>query len=227
MTTAALVLGAGLGERLGAEIPKAFVPLRGVPLMLRSLRVLDTVPAIEFIVPVVGSADGERYASMTLEGLAKVGNPVTGGALRQDSMAAGVAALPGSTEWVAVHDAARCLVDVADVGAVIAAARESGAAILAERVRDTIKRVRGGRIVETPDRSECWAAQTPQVFRYDLLREAIEKAGAEGWHGTDDAELVERMGVPVRVVESQAPNPKITLAEDLAQADRWLAREDG
>ena len=194
MTTAALVLGAGRGKRLGAELPKAFVPLRGVPLILRSLRVLDAVPAIDLIVPVVGSADQERYASLPLEGLTRVGNPVTGGALRQDSMAAGVAALPAATEWVAVHDAARCLVDAADVAAVVAAARESGAAILAERVRDTIKRVRADRIVETPDRSECWAAQTPQVFRYELLREAIEKARAEGWRGTDDAELVERLG---------------------------------
>ena len=105
----------------------------------------------------------------------------------------------------------------------IRCAQESGAAILAEPARDTIKRVRAGRIQETPPREECWAAQTPQVFRVELLREALAKAEAEGVLGTDDAQLVERLGVEVRVVESRSPNWKITSPEDLANAERWLA----
>ena len=137
-------------------------------------------------------------------------------------LAAGVAALPEQIEWVAVHDAARCLVTLDEVREVISAARETGAAILATPARDTIKRVRDGRVVETPERSECWAAQTPQVFRAELLREALAKAAAEGILATDDAQLVERLGVPVRIVEGSAHNIKITLPGDLAVAESWL-----
>jgi len=128
---------------------------------------------------------------------------------------------------VAVHDAARCLVSRTDVVRVIAAARESGAAILGEPVRDTIKRVRGGKIVETLERSECWAAQTPQVFRAQLLREALAKADAEGVVGTDEAQLVERLGAPVRLVQSDGRNLKITLPADLAIAESWLREREG
>ena len=102
------------------------------------------------------------------------------------------------------------------------AARVSGAAILAAPARDTIKQARGGRILGTPLRSECYAAQTPQVFRVDLLREALEKAAADRFMGTDDSELVERMGVPVDLVSGDASNFKVTDRADLAAAERWL-----
>jgi 2-C-methyl-D-erythritol 4-phosphate cytidylyltransferase len=145
-------------------------------------------------------------------------------------VAAGLAALPASIAWVAVHDAARCLVASEDVAEVIRCAQQAGgggAAILAQPARDTIKRVRAGYIRETPPRDECWVAQTPQVFRVELLREALAKAEAEGVLGTDDAQLVERLGVEVRVVESHSPNWKITGPEDLANAERWLDRGAG
>jgi 2-C-methyl-D-erythritol 4-phosphate cytidylyltransferase len=137
-------------------------------------------------------------------------------------VAAGLAALPPETEWVAVHDAARPLIDAAAVTRVVEAARLSGAAILAVPVRDTIKRARGGRILETPLRSECFAAQTPQVFRVHLLREALEKAAADGFRATDDSELVERIGVPVELVSGEASNFKVTDRADLTAAERWL-----
>ena len=95
--------------------------------------------------------------------------------------------------------------------------------MLAVPVRDTIKRVRAGCVVETPDRRECWAAQTPQVFRLEVLREALEKARADAFVGTDDAQLVERLGISVAVVKGSARNIKITLPEDLAAAQSWLA----
>jgi len=125
-----------------------------------------------------------------------------------------------------VHDAARCLVDVEDVRAVVMAARESGAAILAERVRDTIKRVAKGRVVETPPREECWAALTPQVARRDWLVEAVEAAARAGRQATDDAQLLEWRGHSVQVVEAMSANPKITRPEDLVLAEAMLAERE-
>lgn len=225
MSTAALVLAAGRGERLGAEVPKGFVPLAGAALLVRSLRALAAAPCIDLLQPVLPADAGARWRALAAElaGLGGLREPVAGGAERQDSVAAGLAALPPEAEWVAVHDAARCLVRPADVERVVAAARESGAALLAVPVRDTIKRVRGGAVVETPPRAECWAAQTPQVFRTELLREALAKAAAAGFRATDDASLVERLGVPVRVVEGDPGNVKITTPADLRAAEARLA----
>lgn len=107
----------------------------------------------------------------------------------------------------------------------VRAARDHGAAILAVPAADTIQRVVDGRVVATPPRSECWAAQTPQVFRIDWLREALEKARAEGFRATDDAELVLRLGVAVHVVEGDPRNLKVTRADDLLAAAAWLAAE--
>lgn len=227
MTTAALVLAAGRGERLGAAVPKAFAPLQGHALLVRSLRAMSDAPGVVRVVPVVAAADLDRYRDLSVSEISNLTEPVVGGAERQDSMAAGLASLPEAIRWVAVHDAARCLVSKRDIAAVVEAGQRYGAAILAERARDTIKRVREGRVVETPDRRECWAAQTPQVFAVEILREALAKARAEGRVGSDDAQLVESLGVTVRVVESQDPNPKITKPEDLAGAERWLAGAEG
>lgn len=222
-SVAALVLGAGRGERLGHTLPKAFVPLEGRTLLERSIRALRASGVIGRIQPVLAPGDRARWDALDLPSDGTLAAPVDGGAERQDSMRAGVEALPDGVRWVAIHDAARCLVSAEDVRAVVSAARESGAAILAERVRDTIKRVVDGRIVETPDRDECWAAQTPQVIRRDWLLEALEANRRTGRTSTDDAQLVEWTGRSVRVVEARHPNPKITRAEDLVLARALLA----
>jgi 2-C-methyl-D-erythritol 4-phosphate cytidylyltransferase len=146
---------------------------------------------------------------------------VAGGARRQDSLRAGLEAV-ADCALVAVHDAARPLVSPEDVERVIEAARSSGAAILALPARDTIKLVADGLIRETPARSACWAAQTPQVVRREWLVEALDKAERDGFDATDDAQLVERLGLPVRVVEGQASNLKITVDADLVAAEAWL-----
>jgi 2-C-methyl-D-erythritol 4-phosphate cytidylyltransferase len=230
MRVAALVLGAGVGERLGEAIPKAFVPLCGKPLLVRALEAMAAAPEIDVAIPVIGEAEVSRLAALEAELAAIPGllPAVIGGAERQDSMTAGLSALPADVTFVAVHDAARPFVSAEAIDRVVAAARRCDAAILAVPVRDTIKRVRDGRIVETPIRSECYAAQTPQVFRVEVLREALEKAAAEGFVGTDDAEIVERMGVPVEVVPGDPSNIKITDRADLIAAERWLHdRETG
>jgi 2-C-methyl-D-erythritol 4-phosphate cytidylyltransferase len=225
MRVAALVLGAGRGERLGEAVPKAFVPLCGKPLLVRALAAMAAAPEIDVALPVIGPSDLSRLRALESE-LASIPGlllpPVIGGAERQDSMTAGLAALPPDVAFVAVHDAARPLVACEAISRVVGAARRSGAAILAVPVRDTIKRVREGLIVETPNRLECYVAQTPQVFRVEVLREALEKAAAEGFIGTDDAEIVERIGVPVTVVPGDPSNIKITDRADLIAAERWL-----
>ena len=226
MKVAALVLAAGRGERLGVSLPKAFVSLCGRSLLERSLDALARASEVDLVVPVIASVDQELYAELDLSSIPKLAEPVVGGTERQDSVAAGVAALPADVELVAVHDAARCLVSRSEVSRVIEAAARSGAALLALPVRDTIKRVREARVIETPERSECWAALTPQVFRVEILREALEKARAEGFAGTDDSQLVERLGVEVEVVEGSARNSKITLPKDLQIAAAWLEEEE-
>jgi len=205
-------------------MPKAFVPLAGRPLLLHALAAMAAVPAIERVVPVIARADLERWERLApeLAAIPKLAAPAFGGAERQDSVREGLGVLGPGTRWVAVHDAARPFVRPSAVERVLAAARASGAAILAVPVPDTIKRVRDGGVVETPPRSECWAAQTPQVFRVELLREALAKATAEGRLATDDAQLVEWLGVAVAVVEGDPDNRKLTGPDDLAAAERWL-----
>lgn len=224
MSVVALLLAAGRGERLGHALPKGFVPLAGRPMLLHALDALAAVPELDSIVPVVAEDEIARLRAL-LDASGphpKLAPAVAGGTERQDSVRAGMEALPDDTELVAVHDAARCLVRPETVSRVIASARREGAAILAIPARDTIKRVSGTRIVETPSRSECWAAQTPQVFRVELLREGLAKAAADGYLGTDDAELVERLGVTVHVVPGDTDNLKLTHPEDLALAERIL-----
>jgi len=224
MSVVALLLAAGRGERFGHELPKAFVPLAGRPLILHALEALSAVPEVDCVVPVAAASELTRVRELlTATGpYPKLGEPIAGGAERQDSVRAGVESLPDDVELVAVHDAARCLVRPEAVSRAIAVARAEGAAILAAPARDTIKRVSGTRIVETPARAECWTAQTPQVFRVELLREALAKAAADGYLGTDDAELVERLGVAVHVVPGDSDNLKVTHPEDLAVGERIL-----
>jgi 2-C-methyl-D-erythritol 4-phosphate cytidylyltransferase len=224
MKVAALVLAAGRGERLGLGAPKAFVPLAGRPLLLHALEALCVCAELDLVVPVVAPDDLSRLRTWqdALARLPRLGAAVEGGRERQDSVRAGLRALPPEVGWVAVHDAARPFVSGEDVRRVIEAARATGAALLATPARDTIKRVRGGRVVETPPRAECWAAQTPQVFRRDWLEEGLAKADADGVMATDDAALVERLGLAVRVVEGDPGNWKITLPADLTAAEARL-----
>lgn len=220
LRVAALVLAAGRGERLGQSVSKAFVVVEAQTLLERSIRALADSKGFDRVVPVLAERDLAAYRRVA-SGLADVpglAEPAIGGAERQDSMAAGLAGLPPEFGLVAIHDAARCLVDPGDVERVVEAARVRGAAILATRVSDTLKRVDGNRIVETADRAAFWAAQTPQVFRRDWLEAALEAARRAGRVATDDAALIEATGRSVEVVEARGPNPKITRPEDLALA---------
>jgi len=226
MRVAALLLGAGRGERLRHSLPKALVPLAGRPLFLHALEALAATPEIDQVVPVVPADQREAFESAISEtrkgDAGKCAPLVSGGAERQDSVAAGLESLDGDVGWVAVHDAARPRVRPEDISRVVGAACQGSAAILAVPSTDTLKRAEGDRVIETLPRAGCWAAQTPQVFAVDLLREALASAARFERCGTDCAQLVEALGVPVRIVEGDPGNFKITTPRDLALAELLL-----
>ncbi|MBI3976860.1 MAG: 2-C-methyl-D-erythritol 4-phosphate cytidylyltransferase [Chloroflexi bacterium] len=198
---------------------KLFAELAGRPVLAWTLDAVAGAGIFDRIVLVVGDASLERARSL-VGGLAPANVAVVpGGARRQDSVCAGLAALPDA-DWIAVHDGARPLVQPALFPAGLAAARESGAALAAIPVQDTIKVVdMAGFVRATPDRQSLFCAQTPQVFRADLLRRAHAAAAGDV---TDDAALVEALGVPVRIFPGAAENLKITTPVDLAIAAALL-----
>jgi 2-C-methyl-D-erythritol 4-phosphate cytidylyltransferase len=149
---------------------------------------------------------------------------VVGGATRQESVALALEASPAAPgDWVAVHDAARAAVHPDDVAAAFAAARDSDGAVLGRGVTDTVKRLEGGHVAATVDRSTLFRAETPQVFRRELLEQALARAAVDGFVGTDESSLVERLpGVHVMAVTACFPNPKVTFASDLGWVESLL-----
>jgi len=224
--TTAIVVAAGRGMRLGSPTAKAFLPLAGQPMLAYSLHTLSTVPEVTALVLVV-AADACREAETIVNARAPWRLPIriaVGGAERQDSVAAGLAAVDSDADLVLVHDAARPFVRPDCVSACVAAAAATGAAIAAVPATDTVKVTDAeGWIVDTPDRSRLWLAQTPQVFRAALLKEAYRRAAETGRVGTDDAALVEQLGHRVRVVPGNPDNRKVTTPDDVRWAD-WYAR---
>lgn len=242
LPVAVIVVAAGRGRRFGGGDNKVLLPLDGRPVWLHSAQRLAQLPAVGRVVIVARPEDRpqiephadrlgavvvdgghERYDSVAA-GLASIDAWIRGRAQARPAAAAGAgAAGAGAAQpWlVAVHDAARPLVSAADCQAVIQAAGVHGAAVLAGPLRGTIKRLDSTGLVSTVDRSELWEAYTPQVFRLTTLLSAYER-----WDGrpvTDDAELVERAGIPLTLVPGSAENLKITQPEDLVLAAAVLA----
>ncbi len=224
---AAIIAAAGRSARMGQGTPKVLLSLHQVPVIVRSILPFHHSPRVDEIVVVATEASIERVRELVGRyGLGKVSAVVAGGLKRQQSVALGLQAV-SRCDLVLVHDGARALVTLDIVERVLEAAREHGAAVPAIPVRDTIKRVEGERVVETLNRDELRAVQTPQAFRYALLVEAHERARADGFYGTDDATLVERLGHPVVVVPGSPENLKITTPEDLAIAEALLQWREG
>jgi len=214
----AVVAAAGRSERAGG-IDKLWAPVAGRPLLAWTLDGFERCRTVDRLVLVVAADAMEQAQELArAEGFAKVKEILAGGATRQASVRAGLAALEGCG-WVVVHDGARPLVTPELIEEVLAAARETGASCCAVPAHDTVKEVEGGRVVRTIDRSRLWLALTPQAFRYDLLFEAHRRS--EG-RATDDAALVEALGVEVRVVPGSPRNIKVTTAEDLALVEALL-----
>lgn len=231
--TVAIIPSGGSGKRMRATTTEAgrgknYMPLLGKSVLAHTLLIFEASAEIDAIIVVLPEGD-EEYVRTEIIGplsIKKVARIVRGGKERQDSVRAGLDALPEGTGLVAVHDGARALVTGQVLERTVKAARVSGAAICGVPVKDTIKEVLDGRVKRTVKREKLSAIQTPQVFKAEILLDAYREAEKDGFIGTDCSSLVERTGAVVSVVDGDYENIKITTAEDLITADRILARRE-
>ena len=223
---AAVVPAAGSSRRMGGQ-DKILLPLDDIPVLMHTLRALSASERIQEIV-VVTREDlivpvGQLCRDCALDKVTKV---LVGGATRADSVLIGVEEVSGRAELIAVHDGARPLVTVEVIDAAIRKAAECGAAAPAVPVKDTVKRALDGVVVETPDRTQLFAVQTPQVFDSDLLLGALRRAVEDGAAITDDCGAVERIGMKVCLTEGSYENIKITTPADMLMAEAILHSRD-
>jgi 2-C-methyl-D-erythritol 4-phosphate cytidylyltransferase len=216
----AVIVAGGCGSRFGNPGGKQLVNVAGKPLMTWSIRAFDRSAFVSHIVVVCPDDKMAEMRRLAIDPY-DFHTPITfaqAGETRQDSTRAGVEAVPEGYEFVAIHDAARPLITTEVIDRAICSLRvETGAdgVVCGQAAIDTLKVVEGNAIVETPPRSRYWAAQTPQIFGVDIMRRAHEAALAEGFVGTDDSSLVERIGGRVLCVNSPRDNLKVTVPEDL------------
>lgn len=236
-----IIPAAGLGTRMGGltagakparvtAASKQFAEVGGTPILIHTLRKFEDVSEISEIVLALRADDAAFHARLQKEGLRKKITLVEGGENRQQSVANGLAKIAAAPDdLVLVHDAVRPFVDAEIIGSVILAAARHGAAIAGLPAVDTVKQVDrtadGAIVVSTIPRARVVLAQTPQGFRYDVLKKAFDEAQSDGFHGTDEASLVERTGHEVAVVMGSAQNIKITTPADLELAEFFLAQE--
>lgn len=222
---------AGLGTRMAGPQPKQFLSLDGVPILVHSLRTFAAIPRVEAIYVAVRGPEIERVQAQIAEyGFTGKVHVVEGGENRQASVSNALAAVPAQADdIVLVHDAVRPLIDAATIERTIDAVAEHGAAIVGLPAIDTIKQVErtahGALITATIPREFIVQAQTPQGFRYGLLKNAFAEAAADGFLGTDEASLLERADLPVALVHGSAMNMKITQPGDLELAEFYLQRQ--
>ena len=222
----AVVPAGGRGVRMGSDVPKQFLTLGDIPLLVHALKIFESSSIISEVVLVVPEDDCAycRDHIVPMYGLKKISQVVGGGRRRQDSVLNGIQATNPTSDIVVVHDAVRPFVTERMIADVVKAARKHGAAIVAIPLRDTVKRVNfDGLIEETLSREKLWAAQTPQAFQRDILLRAHEQGETDGVDATDDAFLVERMGLSVSVVQGSFHNIKVTRPEDLQMGQAILS----
>ena len=226
MGVLAIIPAAGMGVRMGGGTPKQFLSLEGVPIFVHTLRKFVCSDAIDEIFLGLRPEDMERASKeLDCEHFAKSVRLIAGGASRQETVARCLMEAPSTTEVVVVHDAVRPFIELEMISRVVEAARKTGAAILGIPSIDTVKQVERQVILGTIPRERIVLAQTPQAFRYPILREAVERALAEGFNGTDESSLVERQGQNVTVLMGSDRNIKITKPSDLPLARLYIAQE--
>lgn len=229
--TSAVILAAGSGQRFGQENGlKQFYPICSVPALVHTLRAFESSSLIDEILIVTRESDIVRCEEYVKEySITKVRKIIAGGSDRQESAKRGFDAISDKAKFVSFHDGARCLVTREIIDSTIRAAYEHGAAIAAERSRDTVKIANDAGIsVDSPDRSTVWLAKTPQVFMADIYRAAIYSAEKDRVRATDDSMLAERLGFKVKMVECGNENIKLTTPNDVCIAEAILrARQEG
>jgi 2-C-methyl-D-erythritol 4-phosphate cytidylyltransferase len=222
--TSALLVAAGQSTRMGLQTDKLFLPVAGRPLAAHAWRCFDAAPSIGEIVLVVREGLQEAFARMAATfRFDKPFRLVAGGRRRQDSVWNGLQALSPSADIVAIHDAARPCASLALIEATIQAARQIGAAVAAQPVSDTVKASDDGQYVSRHlDRSLLWAVQTPQTFRVEIIRRALQAVRERGLQVTDDTAACEIIGQRVKLVCLPGPNPKVTVPGDIPYVELLL-----
>lgn len=225
MKTVAIIAAGGSGKRLGSDVSKQYLCLHAMPVLVHTLNVFQQSDVVQDIVLVAPKDDLVFVREQIVEKYAvtKVSAIVAGGRERQDSVRNALEAVAKPCDVVIVHDGVRPFVTREMIAGVVKAAVEGGAASIGVSAKDTIKETTGENIVAaTLPRQNLWQTQTPQAFQYELLRRAYAKAAQDGFYGTDDASLVERMGEPVRMIAGSYENIKITTPEDLKIAEALM-----
>lgn len=217
----AFVAAAGMGKRMNMDINKQFLTIDDVPILAHTIKKIEKSKYIDFLEIIVKESD-MCYVEEILEKYKfnidyKI---VFGGKERQDSIYNGILNMPDRTDIVLTHDGARPFVSVSKIDEAIENVFETGACVLANPVKDTIKVSLDGKVVDyTPNRDNLWQVQTPQVFKADILKKAYEQAYSERYYGTDDCSLVEKTGIKVKLIYNSYDNIKITTREDLSIAN--------
>ena len=225
MKTVAIIPSAGKGKRMKKEVSKPYLLLADKPILAHTLSPFEESSLVHEVIVTVSPGEIEYCRREVIEAfhLTKVSRVLAGGKERQDSIWEGLKKVPSDCGIVIIHDGVRPLITRQLIEASIAAAQRYGAAVLALPLKDTVKMVtEEHEVIETPARNTLMAIQTPQTFQFDIIRKAYEKAMNEGFYGTDDSLLVERMGIKVRVIPGGYENLKITTPEDLLLAEVLL-----
>ncbi|WP_227397253.1 2-C-methyl-D-erythritol 4-phosphate cytidylyltransferase [Jeotgalibacillus aurantiacus] len=218
-----VIPAAGQGKRMGADRNKLLLTVKEVPVIIHTLRVFEADEACDGILLAIHPDDRKELTRLLAEyNMTKVKAMVPGGKERQNSVYE--ALKQAEADIVMIHDGARPFIKKETIHALAKEAQVSDGAIAAVPVKDTIKKVMGGTVTETVERASLWSVQTPQAFRLDLILQAHKAAEEEGFTGTDDASLVEKMGGKVTVIESDYDNIKLTTKEDLLFAEAILTK---
>ena len=227
MKVGAIIAAAGFGRRMKTDRPKQLLALNGTPILIHTIRKFDACAVIDHIIVTAPKEAAEEVRSLVAgAGFRKSVKVVEGGDRRQDSVASGIRHLQPGTTLVAVHDAVRPFVSVEEIENVVRQAERTGAAILAVPIVDTVKQAEKDFVESTLTREHLVLAQTPQVFRIDILKEAFESARKDEYYGTDESSLVERIERPVAIVRGSDRNIKITRPTDLTLARVFLDEEE-